>query len=172
MLWHTAHYGLAVATAGGVYEGQRLLGRLPDPRQPPRPRQVCWLVCAYRSRKLSPRIPHQLDGARFLLVSWCATAPCPVAVDRWWCSSKISHYLHESTGRYFRDQTKGGWPFSTRDIGWVVADCTGAWIATSVRLVRLSPCAARWSCSPEAPSRNPSMSLLAVCPREGTMDSH
>jgi len=26
---------------------------------------------------------------------------------------------------YYRDETKGGWPFSTRDMGWIVADCTG-----------------------------------------------
>lgn len=35
---------------------------------------------------------------------------------------RVDHPDHDT---YYRDQTKGGWPFSTRDIGWVVADCTG-----------------------------------------------
>eukprot|EP00040_Diaphanoeca_grandis_P034707 m.216523 g.216523 ORF g.216523 m.216523 type:complete len:721 (-) comp33210_c0_seq1:416-2578(-) len=35
---------------------------------------------------------------------------------------KVNHPDHS---KYYRDETKGGWPFSTRDIGWVVADCTG-----------------------------------------------
>ena len=35
---------------------------------------------------------------------------------------RVDHPDHD---RYYRDITKGGWPFSTRDIGWVVADCTG-----------------------------------------------
>eukprot|EP00124_Ichthyophonus_hoferi_P001250 Ihof_evm17s60 gene=Ihof_evmTU17s60 len=35
---------------------------------------------------------------------------------------KINHPDHH---RYYRDETKGGWPFSTRDIGYLVADCTG-----------------------------------------------
>ena len=35
---------------------------------------------------------------------------------------KVNHPDH---ARHYRDITKGGWPFSTRDIGWVVADCTG-----------------------------------------------
>ena len=34
----------------------------------------------------------------------------------------MNHPAHKT---YYRDETKGGWPFSTRDIGWVVADCTG-----------------------------------------------
>ena len=34
---------------------------------------------------------------------------------------RVDHPDHD---RYYRDITKGGWPFSTRDIGWVVADCT------------------------------------------------
>lgn len=32
---------------------------------------------------------------------------------------------HPDHARYYRDCTKGGWPFSTRDMGWIVADCTG-----------------------------------------------
>jgi lanosterol synthase len=32
---------------------------------------------------------------------------------------------HPEHARFYRDATKGGWPFSTRDMGWVVADCTG-----------------------------------------------
>eukprot|EP01134_Creolimax_fragrantissima_P003456 CFRG3456T1 len=32
---------------------------------------------------------------------------------------------HPDHAKYFRDETKGGWPFSTRDMGWIVADCTG-----------------------------------------------
>mmetsp|Transcript_21636 Transcript_21636/g.60860 ORF Transcript_21636/g.60860 Transcript_21636/m.60860 type:complete len:774 (+) Transcript_21636:35-2356(+) len=35
---------------------------------------------------------------------------------------RIDHPEHD---KYWRDATKGGWPFSTRDMGWVVADCTG-----------------------------------------------
>ena len=35
---------------------------------------------------------------------------------------QVNHPNHD---RYYRDETKGGWPFSTRDIGWIVADCTG-----------------------------------------------
>ena len=33
-----------------------------------------------------------------------------------------NHPMHQ---KYYRDETKGGWPFSTHDIGWIVADCTG-----------------------------------------------
>eukprot|EP00053_Salpingoeca_punica_P023596 m.10868 g.10868 ORF g.10868 m.10868 type:complete len:730 (-) comp5338_c1_seq1:40-2229(-) len=32
---------------------------------------------------------------------------------------------HPEHSKYYRDETKGGWPFSTRDMGWLVADCTG-----------------------------------------------
>eukprot|EP00039_Didymoeca_costata_P000295 m.45021 g.45021 ORF g.45021 m.45021 type:complete len:725 (+) comp10173_c0_seq4:117-2291(+) len=32
---------------------------------------------------------------------------------------------HPKHNQYYRDITKGGWPFSTRDMGWIVADCTG-----------------------------------------------
>eukprot|EP00048_Salpingoeca_helianthica_P024240 m.30778 g.30778 ORF g.30778 m.30778 type:complete len:619 (+) comp9267_c0_seq1:326-2182(+) len=32
---------------------------------------------------------------------------------------------HPDHATYYRDETKGGWPFSTRDMGWIVADCTG-----------------------------------------------
>eukprot|EP00051_Salpingoeca_urceolata_P031664 m.12497 g.12497 ORF g.12497 m.12497 type:complete len:725 (+) comp4271_c0_seq2:368-2542(+) len=32
---------------------------------------------------------------------------------------------HPNHKRYYRDETKGGWPFSTRAMGWIVADCTG-----------------------------------------------
>eukprot|EP00043_Microstomoeca_roanoka_P008241 m.79510 g.79510 ORF g.79510 m.79510 type:complete len:723 (-) comp14159_c0_seq1:213-2381(-) len=35
---------------------------------------------------------------------------------------QINHPDHR---RYYRDETKGGWPFSTRAMGWIVADCTG-----------------------------------------------
>jgi squalene cyclase len=38
------------------------------------------------------------------------------------CQIRVDHPNHD---KYYRDETKGGWPFSTRDIGWVVADCTG-----------------------------------------------
>eukprot|EP00050_Salpingoeca_kvevrii_P016478 m.55791 g.55791 ORF g.55791 m.55791 type:complete len:728 (-) comp6961_c0_seq1:3499-5682(-) len=38
------------------------------------------------------------------------------------CQIKVDHPDHH---RYYRDETKGGWPFSTRDMGWIVADCTG-----------------------------------------------
>lgn len=49
--------------------------------------------------------------------------PIPVYVRQVDVSQiKVNHPDHD---RYYRDETKGGWPFSTRDIGWVVADCTG-----------------------------------------------
>eukprot|EP00055_Hartaetosiga_balthica_P006445 m.20203 g.20203 ORF g.20203 m.20203 type:complete len:722 (-) comp5225_c0_seq1:126-2291(-) len=35
---------------------------------------------------------------------------------------KVNHPNHS---KYYRDITKGGWPFSTHEMGWVVADCTG-----------------------------------------------
>eukprot|EP00042_Codosiga_hollandica_P050363 m.599370 g.599370 ORF g.599370 m.599370 type:complete len:722 (+) comp58079_c0_seq5:29-2194(+) len=35
---------------------------------------------------------------------------------------RVNHPEHE---RYYRSITKGGWPFSTHDMGWIVADCTG-----------------------------------------------
>ena len=31
---------------------------------------------------------------------------------------RVDHPDHDT---YYRDQTKGGWPFSTRDMGWIVA---------------------------------------------------
>ncbi|EGD81137.1 cycloartenol synthase [Salpingoeca rosetta] len=38
--------------------------------------------------------------------------------------AQIQHN-HPEHRRYYRDETKGGWPFSTRAMGWIVADCTG-----------------------------------------------
>jgi squalene/oxidosqualene cyclase-like protein len=36
--------------------------------------------------------------------------------------------------RYYRDPSRGGWPFSTRPHGWPVADCTGEGLAASITL--------------------------------------
>jgi lanosterol synthase len=36
--------------------------------------------------------------------------------------------------KYFRHPSKGGWPFSTRDHGWPISDCTGEGLSASVLL--------------------------------------
>ncbi|KAI0566831.1 cycloartenol synthase [Gracilaria domingensis] len=36
--------------------------------------------------------------------------------------------------RYYRHPSKGAWPFSTRDHGWPIADCTGEGLAASLLL--------------------------------------
>lgn len=36
--------------------------------------------------------------------------------------------------RYYRHQSKGAWPFSTRDHGWPIADCTGEGLAAALLL--------------------------------------
>ena len=36
--------------------------------------------------------------------------------------------------RYFRDRCRGGWPFSTRDHGWPITDCTAEGIKASLAL--------------------------------------
>ena len=36
--------------------------------------------------------------------------------------------------KYFRHQSKGGWPFSTRDHGWPITDCTAEGIKTTLLL--------------------------------------
>ena len=36
--------------------------------------------------------------------------------------------------RYFRHPSKGGWPFSTRDHGWPISDCTGEGLKASLLL--------------------------------------
>ncbi|PXF45995.1 Cycloartenol synthase [Gracilariopsis chorda] len=36
--------------------------------------------------------------------------------------------------RYYRHESKGAWPFSTRDHGWPIADCTGEGLAAALLL--------------------------------------
>lgn len=39
--------------------------------------------------------------------------------------------------RYYRHRSKGGWPFSTRDHGWPIADCTADGIKVALYLASL-----------------------------------
>ncbi|KAG8516570.1 Lanosterol synthase [Galemys pyrenaicus] len=41
--------------------------------------------------------------------------------------------------KYYRQMNKGGFPFSTRDCGWIVADCTGEALTSVLRLQRECP---------------------------------
>ncbi|XP_063934662.1 lanosterol synthase-like isoform X2 [Zophobas morio] len=43
---------------------------------------------------------------------------------------------HPEHWKYYRDETKGGWPFSTRDVGWLVADTTGEGLKASLLVKR------------------------------------
>lgn len=49
---------------------------------------------------------------------------------------KTNHFEYK---KYFRDSTVGAWPFSTRDHGWTITDCTGEGIKTSILLNDTQP---------------------------------
>jgi lanosterol synthase len=41
--------------------------------------------------------------------------------------------------RFYRHPSKGGWPFSTREHGWPISDCTAEGLKASLALARLGP---------------------------------
>ncbi len=49
---------------------------------------------------------------------------------------KTNHFEYK---KYFRDKTIGAWPFSTRDHGWTITDCTGEGVKTSIMLNDTQP---------------------------------
>ncbi|MCF6342022.1 MAG: terpene cyclase/mutase family protein [Bacteroidales bacterium] len=49
---------------------------------------------------------------------------------------KTNHFEHK---KYFRDRTIGAWPFSTREHGWTITDCTGEGVKSSLLLNETLP---------------------------------
>lgn len=43
---------------------------------------------------------------------------------------------HPNHARFYRDRTFGGWPFSTRAMGWIVADCTAEGLKAALLCVK------------------------------------
>jgi len=49
---------------------------------------------------------------------------------------KTNHFEYK---KYFRDRTLGAWPFSTRDHGWTITDCTAEGVKSSLLLNETKP---------------------------------
>lgn len=49
---------------------------------------------------------------------------------------KTNHFEFK---KYFRDETIGAWPFSTRDHGWTITDCTAEGVKSSIMLNETHP---------------------------------
>uniref|UniRef100_A0A674J2J1 Lanosterol synthase n=1 Tax=Terrapene triunguis TaxID=2587831 RepID=A0A674J2J1_9SAUR len=64
----------------------------------------------------------------FLEVMFAVVPACWVAPQGTWIPDNPPDYQ-----KYYRQMSKGGFPFSTRDCGWIVADCT----AEGLKLVML-----------------------------------
>ncbi|HDO26543.1 MAG TPA: hypothetical protein ENH02_00355 [Bacteroidetes bacterium] len=62
--------------------------------------------------------------------------------------------------KYFRDRTVGAWPFSTRDHGWTITDCTGEGVKTSLMLNETWPVKAKGKPPVNRERLKPSVDLL------------
>ena len=49
---------------------------------------------------------------------------------------KTNHFEYK---KYFRDKTIGAWPFSTRDHGWTITDCTAEGVKSAILLNETQP---------------------------------
>lgn len=70
---------------------------------------------------------------------------------------KTNHFEFE---KYFRDKTIGAWPFSTRDHGWSITDCTAEGVKSSIMLNETHPVKSMGKPSIDKARLEPSIDLL------------
>lgn len=54
-------------------------------------------------------------------------------------ATQVTQEAQEPLSRYYRHISKGAWPFSTRDHGWPISDCTSEGLKASLALAELDP---------------------------------
>ena len=86
-----------------------------------------------------------LRFAPVLLTTSCRTCPCAFCDLCFFQSpSKVVEEAQAPLSEYYRLLSKGAWPFSSRDHGWPISDCSSEGLKAALTLARLPEDKARY----------------------------
>jgi cycloartenol synthase len=111
------------------------------------PRLHDYLWVAEDGMKMQGYNGSQLWDTAFAVQAAAATglaaefAPCLRAAAAYVEASQVVDEAAPPLARYYRHISKGAWPFSTRDHGWPISDCTAEGLKAALVLARLGEAA-------------------------------
>ena len=109
------------------------------------PRAPASLLCCCRcAAQLLPSL-QAIEGAQAPLPSASApTGGCPIPLcptsRSGPCAATLTQVIEEAQAplsEYYRHISKGAWPFSTRDHGWPISDCSSEGLKAALALAQV-----------------------------------
>ena len=77
-------------------------------------------------------LPWRAHSAEGRLLTCCCTLTCPLSPG----AGQVVEEAQQPLAEYYRHISKGAWPFSTRDHGWPISDCSSEGLKAALMLAQ------------------------------------